>query len=32
MGGCGLDISGSRQGLVAGCHERGNKPTGGCLS
>jgi hypothetical protein len=31
-GGCGLDSTGSGQGLVAGCCECGDEPSGSCAT
>jgi hypothetical protein len=31
-GGCGLDLTGSRQGQVAGCCECGDEPSGFCAT
>jgi hypothetical protein len=32
LGGCGLDSTGSGQGPVAGCCERGDEPSGSCAT
>jgi hypothetical protein len=32
LGGCGLDSTGSGQGLVAGCGECGDEPSGSCAT
>jgi hypothetical protein len=32
LGGCGLDSSSSGQGLVAGCCECGDEPSGSCAT
>jgi hypothetical protein len=32
LGGCGLDSTGSGQGLVAGCSECSNEPSGSCTT
>jgi hypothetical protein len=31
-GGCGLDLTGSGHGPVAGCHECGAEPSGSCAT
>jgi hypothetical protein len=32
LGGCGLDLTGSGQGPVAGCCECGDEPSGSCVT